>query len=235
MLHMNNNVPELIVMLTYNDRTVNNAYDVFSKCKDTKVKYWGMKEEGLPLNQMKELYKYMKQCGKTTVLEVVAYSENDCMDGARIAAECECEILMGTLYFESVNKFCKENNIKYMPFVGNVGARPSVLKGSAEEMIREAKYCLENGVYGIDLLGYRYCGDATTLIEEFVENVKTNVCVAGSVDSFKKLDDIKRIQPWSYTIGSAFFENKFGGTVKEQIEKVCSYMENISKEGVVIV
>ena len=44
--------PELIVMLTHNDRTVENAYEVFDSCKDTKAKYWGFKEVGIPLDEM---------------------------------------------------------------------------------------------------------------------------------------------------------------------------------------
>ena len=51
-------------MLTYNDVTVNNAYEIFEKCKNSKAEYWGFKEHNLPIKQMKELFKYMKQCGK---------------------------------------------------------------------------------------------------------------------------------------------------------------------------
>ena len=71
--------PELVVMLTHNDRTVENAYQLFETCKDTKAKYWGFKEEPLPPEQMKELYAYMKACGKITSLEVVAYTEEECL------------------------------------------------------------------------------------------------------------------------------------------------------------
>lgn len=92
--------PNLIVMLTYNDRTVENAYEIFEQCKDCEAKYWGFKEEGLMTGQMKELYAYMKSCGKTTVLEVVAYTESECINGVKIAAECGCDILMGTLYYD---------------------------------------------------------------------------------------------------------------------------------------
>ena len=48
--------PELIVMLTYNDVTVSNAYEIFEQCRNTKAVYWGFKEEGLSSEQMKKLY-----------------------------------------------------------------------------------------------------------------------------------------------------------------------------------
>lgn len=166
---MNN--PELIVMLTSNDITVKNASSVFDQCKNSKAKYWGLKEKGLPPIQMKQLFSDMKNRGKITVLEVVAYTEPECMEGARMAAECGCDILMGTVFFDSVNNFCKEMNIKYVPFVGKISGRPSVLDGSVEEIIKEAQEYLKKGVYGFDLLGYRFTGDASLLIREFISAV----------------------------------------------------------------
>ena len=215
----------LIVMLTHNDRIVENAYEIFDKCKNSKAKFWGFKEEPLPIDQMKKLYAYMKECGKTTFLEVVEYTEEKGLEGAKMAVECGCDILMGTMFFDSINEYCKENNIKYMPFVGEVVERPSILKGSIESMVDEANKCLEKGVYGFDLLGYRYTGDAVELNKKFVEQVKAPVCIAGSINSYKRLDEIKDANPWAFTIGGAFFENKFDGTFSEQINKVCDYME----------
>ena len=173
---MNKN-PELIAMLTHNDCTVENAYKIFVQCKNSKAKFWGFKEKPLPLSQMKELYAYMKKCGKTTFLEVVEYTEKKCLEGAKIALECGCDILMGTHFFDSVNEFCKKNNLKYMPFVGKVTGRPSVLEGTVEEMIDEANKYIEKGVYGIDLLGYRYTEDPVSLNKKFVSQVKAPVCI----------------------------------------------------------
>lgn len=217
--------PELVVMLTHNDHTVPDAPAIFEACKDTKAKLWGFKEDGLPLSEMKKLYSRMKECGKTTFLEVVAYTEEECLAGAKMAAECEVDILMGTIYADSINDFCKEHGMKYMPFVGEIKERPSVLYGTIEGMIEEAKSYLAKGVYGIDLLGYRYVGDAVKLNKEFVANVPAPVCLAGSVNSYQRLSEVKDAGSWTFTIGGAFFENKFDGTFAEQINKVCEYME----------
>lgn len=221
---MNNNT-ELIVMLTYNDKTIKNAYNIFDECKDSSAQYWGFKEKPLDIEQMKKLYEYMKKCNKTTILEVVEYTEEECLNGAKMAIECNCDILMGTTYYDSINNLCKRNNIKYMPFVGDVTGRPSILNGSIEDMITQANIYLENGVYGFDLLGYRYTGDAYKLNQEFVKNINAPVCIAGSINSFQRLDEIKQINPWAFTIGSAFFENKFEGNMNEQINKVYKYIQ----------
>lgn len=216
--------PNLIVMLTHNDKTVDNAYEVFEKCKNTQCKYFGMKEEDLPPFLLKEVFNYMKDCDKITVLEVVAYTDFESMKGAALAKYCGCDILMGTIYSDSINEFCKKNNIIYMPFVGDIKGRPSILSGSIENMVNEANRYYEKGVYGVDLLGYRYTGDAFELNKRLVNGTNGKVCIAGSVNSIQRLDEIKEINPWTFTIGGAFFENKFGDSISEQIDKVYTYV-----------
>ena len=220
--------PELIVMLTHNDMTVANAPEVFHECIDTKAKFWGFKEEGLPLPEMKQLYKDMKEAGKTTFMEIVAYTEEECLAGAKYAVECGVDCLMGTMFFASVEQMIHGAGIKYMPFVGQIEGRPSVMKGTIESTIAEAKALVATGkVDGFDLLGYRFVGDAPELNRRFVAEVQTDdipVCLAGSVSSWQRLDEVKSTGAWAFTIGGAFFENKFDGTFAEQIDKVVDYM-----------
>lgn len=221
---MKNNL-NLIVMLTHNDKTVKDAYEVFEKCKNSKANFFGFKEKPLPLSEMKKLYRYMKKCGKKTVLEVVSYTEQEGLEGAQMAVECGVDILMGTKYFDSIHALCKGNNIKYMPFVGEIVGRPSVLKGTIDSMLDEANRLIEKGVYGFDLLGYRFEGNAPELNKQFVSKIGVSVCVAGSVNSYERLDELKDVTPWAFTIGGAFFENKFGDDFDVQINKVCEYVK----------
>lgn len=216
--------PELIVMLTHDDLTVEDAFQVFEHCQDTKAKYWGFKEKPLPIKEMQRVYARMKECGKRTALEVVAYSESEGLEGAEMAAVCGCDILMGTCYHESIARFCQQKGISYMPFVGKITGRPSILEGSIEEMVAEAARLKAEGVFGIDLLGYRYCADAQQLITDMVGKTGLPVCVAGSIDSYERLRFIKETQPWAFTIGSAFFDHKFGSSIEEQINKVCDFI-----------
>jgi|GEM_PF-61315 len=221
-----NKKPELIVMLTQNDFTVMNAAEIFEQCKNTNAQFWGFKEHPLPLEQMKSLYREMKSCGKTTFLEVVAYSETEGLKGAEMAADCGCDILMGTCFYDSINEFCKQHSIKYMPFVGHIEGRPSVLSGDADKMIKQAKDYIQKGAFGIDLLAYRFTGNPVDLCQKFLKEIDAPVCMAGSIDSFKKLQEVKQLSPWTFTIGSAFFENKFGSTFSEQINRVCDFINS---------
>lgn len=216
--------PQLIVMLTHNDKTVANAYEVFDACKESKAQYWGFKEVPLPIDEMKRLYNHMKALGKTTFLEVVAYDEAQGLAGAEMAVKCGCDILMGTCFTDKINDYCKANHLRYMPFVGEVSGRPSILEGDCEQMIQDARGYLKKGAWGIDLLGYRYTGDAVTLIEQFIKDVDAPVCLAGGINSYERLDEVKRSMPWSFTIGSAFFDKKFGEDFCTQINTVIDYI-----------
>lgn len=220
------NAPELIVMLTYNDLTVKNAAEIFEASKNSKAKYWGLKECPLSREELKELFARMKECGKTTFLEVVSYTEEEGLEGAKIAVECGCDILMGTIYFRSIHDFCKQHDLKYMPFVGRVEGRPSVLSGEISEMMAEAKSYIEQGVYGIDLLGYRYTGDIAKLHRVFRDSIDAPICMAGSIDSYERLGEVKEMAPWAFTIGSAFFDHKFGDSFAEQVDAVCDFMNS---------
>lgn len=218
--------PTLIVMLTNNDFTVENAEEVFEQCKYSKATCWGFKEKPLPIERMRNLFSTMRELGKTTFLEVVSYSEEEGLEGAKIASECGCDFLMGTKFFPSIARFCKSHSIKYLPFVGEVSGRPSVLSGNIAAIIEEAKNAVDNGAYGIDLLGYRFTGDPQELNRALVEQLEAPVCIAGSIGSFSRLDELKDASPKFFTIGSAFFDNKFDGSFDQQINKVCDYMQN---------
>ena len=138
---------------------------------------------------------------------------------------------MGTTYSARIHAFCRENGLRYMPFVGEVVGRPSVLKGTIDSLIGEARACLAKGVYGFDLLAYRYEGDPSALIRRFVAEVEAPVCIAGSIDRVERLDELRAVSPWGFTIGGAFFDHRFGESFPEQIDRVVGYMEDGPSQG----
>jgi phosphoribosylformimino-5-aminoimidazole carboxamide ribonucleotide (ProFAR) isomerase len=92
-------------------------------------------------------------------------------------------------------------------------------------MLGQANDYIEKGVYGINLLGYRYEGNATVLNKNIAENIDAPLCLAGSVNSYERLAEVKEISPWGFTIGSAFFEKSFGEAFDEQIINVLEYIK----------
>lgn len=218
--------PEIIIMLTHHDVTVKNAMEVFETCKDLPVKYWGFKNVGLPKDQMKALTSAMKAAGKTTFLEVVTYDEESCLDGARTAIDCGFDYLMGTIYYDSVAKLLKDNGMRYLPFVGKVSGSPSVLEGTNQEIIQNAKDLMAKGMTGFDILAYRHVVDGEKLAREFCAAIDAQICIAGSIDSFARIDIMFDNGPWTFTMGSALFDKKFvpEGSFRDNLKAVADYM-----------
>jgi hypothetical protein len=218
---------KLIVMLTHNDETVKNAKEIFNECKDLAVDFWGFKNIGLPLGQMKDLAGAMKDAGKTTFLEVVTLSEEECLEGARMAVECKFDYLLGTVFYPSVIEHCKKMGVKYLPFCGKVYGHPSILEGTPDEIANDAMKLQAAGCHGTDLLAYRNKEQPEEVARTLVKKVNFPVVVAGSIDSFERIDAVQKINPWTFTIGSALFEGKFGPakTFREQLKAVRDHMD----------
>jgi hypothetical protein len=222
--------PVFILMLTYNDMTVKDARRLFRDCADLPVTHWGFKDVGLPPEEMKTLVGEMKAAGKTTYLEVVSLSEQEGLRGAQMATEAGFDILMGTVFFDSILDFLKDQPIKYYPFPGHVYSHPSILDGGIPEIMGHARSLEDRGVHGLDLLTYRYTGDAPALLREVVAATRVPVVSAGSIGSFRRIAEVWSAGAWGFTIGSALFDEKFvpGGTFRENVLAVSEWLEKTS-------
>jgi len=218
---------ELIVMLTHNDVTVKDAKAQFVSCSDLPVVFWGFKNIGLPLHEMQDLVETMKVAGKTTFLEVVTLEEADCIEGAKMAKSCGFDYLLGTVYYPSVAAYVKEHDIKYLPFCGTVTGHPSILSGSIDEIVADGLYLQSMGVQGTDLLAYRHEETPEDLISAICAALSMPVIVAGSIDSFARIDIVEKINPWAYTIGSAMFNHKFSDdpSFRGQLEAILEHLD----------
>jgi hypothetical protein len=170
----------------------------------------------------------MKDAGKTTYLEVVSLSEPEGLAGARLAVEAGFNGLMGTVYFDSIHAYLKDKPVEYYPFPGHVYGHPSILDGPIEAIVEHSCGLEEKGVEGLDLLAYRYTGDAPRLLREVVDAVKIPVVSAGSVATFDRIAQICAARAWGFTIGSAFFEAAFlpGCSFKENMMAVWDWLES---------
>lgn len=218
---------ELIVMLTYNDKTVENALGLFNEMKDTPVTHWGFKDVGLPPEKMMKVVDSMNAAGKTTYLEVVSLTEEEGLTGAKLTAECGFDILMGTVFFDSINDYLKDKPVKYYPFPGHVHSHPSILDGTIEEIVQHACDMEAKGVDGMDLLTYRYTGDAPRLLQEVVKSTGVPMVSAGSIDSYDRIAEVRDTGAWGFTIGTAFFEKKFipDGSFSENMMAVWEWLQ----------
>lgn len=217
-------IPRLIVMLTYHDVTVPDSKEIFLSAKDAPAEYWGFKDVGLPPSEMKDLVKCMKDNGKVTFMESIGVGPEAARKGIELAADCGFDFLLGTHYYPETEKLAEQYGLRHLPFVGRRDS--GKLFGKLEDIVSEAVCIAENtSAYGINVSGFRYRdGDPVELIESLVKNVKKPVSTAGSISNYERLDDMKRIRPWAFTIGGAFFEHYFGDSFAEQIRVVQDYL-----------
>jgi 2,4-dienoyl-CoA reductase-like NADH-dependent reductase (Old Yellow Enzyme family) len=218
--------PELIVMLTHQDKTVPDALELFERTKEYPITHWGFKDVGLSPNEMQPVVKAMKDAGKVTFLEVVSLSEKEGLEGARLAVDLGFDILMGTVFYPSIGDYLKDKPVHYYPFPGHVHSHPSILDGTIDEIVAHACQLEDYGVDGLDLLTYRYNGQASHLLKKVVEATKIPVVSAGSIASFDRINEVWDSGAWAFTIGSAFFDRQFipNGTFEENVLAVCNWL-----------
>lgn len=201
--------PRLIAMLTRADETVDDSIEIFEGMRDTPILHWGFKDVGLPVSKMGELVERMKAAKKVTYLEVVSLSEEEGLKGARLAVEVGFDVLMGTVYFPSIGDSLRDKPVKYYPFPGTVHSHPSVLDGSITGIVEHARFLEACGVDGLDLLTYRYTGDAPALLRAVVKATPLPIVSAGSIASYQRIAEVWDAGAWGFTIGTAFFEGAF--------------------------
>lgn len=219
--------PELIVMLTHQDRTVQNALQLFERTQDYPITHWGFKDVGLSPEEMQRVVTAMKAAGKNTFLEVVSLSEEEGLSGARLAVDLGFDVLMGTVFFPSIGEYLKDKAIKYYPFPGRIHSHPSILDGTIDEIVAHACELESYGAHGLDLLTYRYAGDAAHLLNQVVKATQVPIVSAGSIATFERITEVWNSGAWGFTIGSAFFEKQFvpDGSFEENVLAVCNWLQ----------
>lgn len=201
---------ELIAMLTHNDKTVNNAREIFAQSVDAPTQHWGFKDTGLSSPELARLGRDMKDAGKTVHFESLEEDEPACLDAAQFAIDHGLDFLIGMAFHDSVAKLLAEAKVGYLPTCGGRSGIPRMLHGSIAEIVADAKR-IRPHVDGVALSLYRWTdGDPGLLGKAFIEEVTAPVVVTGSINSTERMDTIARLSPWGITVGSALFDDVFG-------------------------
>jgi hypothetical protein len=221
-------VLEFIFMLTRNDRTVPDALEVYDTLRDTGLHYVGFKDIGLPPARLRALADTMRSDGREVFLEVVSEHAEDELRSVHAALEIGVDWLMGGTHpdealavLDTVGPPGTPGRPRYCPFPGRVLGHPSVLEGTIEEISRSAHdLTARPGVYGLDLLAYRWSGDVPALVRAVVGAASGPIIAAGSVDSAERIQALTDAGAWAFTIGGAIFDQKLpaGPSVREQVE-----------------
>lgn len=204
---------EFVFMLTQNDRTVDNAYDVLESLAGTGLEHVGFKDVGATPELQRRLTERAHELGMTVYLEVVSVDASDERRSIEAAIAAGVDWIVGGTFAEQDLELLAGTAIRFAPFPGRVVGHPSALEGSIEEISKHAAELVAlNGVHGVDLLAYRNADvDVPALIAAVVEAVDGPVLVAGSVTSREQIQAINASGAWGFTIGGAIFDGVLPG------------------------
>lgn len=221
-------MPNFILMLTHRDVTVHNAMEIFEEIKTAGVSHIGFKDVGLAFEELKELVEAMRRERMNIYLEVVSDSEESAIRSTMRAVELGVDYIIGGTYVERMLGVIGKRETRFFPYVGNVVGHPCLLRGTIDQIIEDARRVEKMGAYGINLLAYRYDGNAEQLITSIQNAVKLPLIIAGSIDSFEKIEKMKDMQIWGFTIGGAVIERKLlpGKSTKSQVEAVLKNLQS---------
>lgn len=215
---------EFIFMLTRADRTVPDAMHRLPEVLVSGVRHIGFKDVGMPLSGLRRLADAIKAGGGTLYLEVVSLDAASEAASAWAAVELGVDYLLGGTRPTVVLPAIKGTGIKYFPFAGRVAGYPSVLEGTADEIVDSAqRLCSLDGVHGVDLLAYRFAGDVPALIRSVCAGAGKPVIVAGSIDRPERVAAALHGGAAAFTVGTAALDGAFpgaGSTLEAQIGAV---------------
>lgn len=201
---------ELIAMLTHNDKTVDNAREIFAQAVDAPTQHWGFKDTGLSSTELALLARDMKDAGKTVHFESLEEDEPRCVAAAQFAIDNELDYLIGMAFHPSVAKLLADANVRYLPTCGGRSGIPRMLHGSVEDIVGDAVR-IRPQADGVALSLYRWTdGDPGLLGKAFIDEVRSPVVVTGSINSTERMNEISQLSPWGITVGSALFDDVFG-------------------------
>jgi hypothetical protein len=220
---------EFIFMLTRDDRTIADARQVYGSIAHSGVAHVGCKDVGLARDELAALLEDIRRNGHTSYLEVVSETQQATLHSARTAAQIRPDCLIGGTLIEPVQEIIAGTGIRFFPYVGRVVGHPCLLRGTIDEIARDARRAEEFGVDGINLLAYRYDGDVEALVEAVVAAVSVPVIAAGSVDSMERIRALADRGVWAFTIGTAALDAEIvpGAPLEAQLHGVLDAVSGV--------
>jgi hypothetical protein len=210
-------------MLTRDDATVPDAARICREIAPLDIGVVGFKDVGLPHAELAEVVAILREQGREVALEVVSVAREDELRAIEAGLELGVDLLLGGTHVEDALRLVDGEDVRYCPFPGTVVGHPSVLEGTPDSIVASAgELATTDGVWGLDLLAYRFAGDADALMRDAIAAVDVPVIVAGSVAATDRIAAIAAAGAWGFTVGSAAFEGRFvpGAPLLDQLRAV---------------
>jgi hypothetical protein len=224
-------VTRFVFMLTHDDATVPEAAAICRQIAPLDIDVVGFKDIGLPPSALAEVVAVLRDQGREIALEVVSVTREDELRAVEAGLELGVDLLLGgTNVADALAAIAGRDadGVRYCPFPGEIVGHPSVLEGTISSIVAHAReLAATDGVWGLDVLAYRFAGDADALMREVIAAVEAPVIIAGSVADTDRIAAIAAAGAWGFTVGSAAFEGRFvpGAPLLDQLRAVIEATE----------
>ncbi|MBL8688040.1 MAG: hypothetical protein JNL04_03030 [Rhodospirillaceae bacterium] len=215
---------DFIMMLTRNDRTVDDADEVVDQVIAWGVKHIGFKDIGVPVPVMKSLVRKIRAAGATSFLEVVSTTPEAVLTSLSAGKELGVDCILGGTSTGAARKIL-DGLSGYFPFPGLPVGHPTKLGGTPDLVAEHCRAARAAGCGGVDLLAYR-ATDADPLDLVRAARGALNggrLIIAGSVKSTEQIHALAKAGADAFTIGSAAFDGSFSpskGSLRGQIADI---------------
>lgn len=215
---------DFIMMLTRNDRTVDDADEVVDHVIDSGVRHIGFKDIGVPVPVMKSLVRKIRAAGATSYLEVVSTTPEAVLTSLSAGKELGVDRVLGGTSTGAAMKVL-DGLQGYFPFPGLPVGHPTKLGGTPDLIAEHCRAARAAGCGGVDLLAYR-ATDADPLDLVRAARGALNggrLIIAGSVKSRDQIHALAKAGADAFTIGSAAFDGSFSpskGALRGQIRDI---------------
>ncbi|HVN35390.1 MAG TPA: hypothetical protein VMU96_09060 [Casimicrobiaceae bacterium] len=199
-----------ILMLTRDDRTIDDAEAVAATALDLGIRHIGFKDIGASIATMRTLVGKIRDGGGTSYFEVVSTTSDAVTRSLETGVALGADRILGGTDLAAAARVLGDL-AGYFPFPGRPVDHPTRLGGSPELVAEHTRSARELGCGGVDLLAYRAI-DADPL--ELVRAARHALAgglliVAGSVNSLRRIHALAAAGVDAFTIGSAIFDGSF--------------------------
>lgn len=217
---------DFILMLTRNDRTVEDCLEVLDEAAAVGLRHIGFKDVGVSPATLRELNRRIQALGATSYLELVNTSPDAALRSAAVAADIKVDRLLGGTDVAGIMRILAGSGVEYFPFAGRPEGHPTRLGGTPAEIEANCRAFQAQGCHGADLLAYRSTmADPIQLVCAARRGLGRDgkLIVAGSINSADRICAIAAAGADAFTIGSAIFDGSFSqrkGALRSRLRDV---------------
>jgi hypothetical protein len=223
---------DFIFMLTRNDATVGNCFELLEFARQLGLRHIGFKDVGAPEPTLRRLNEAIRAAGAQTYMEIVSTTREAELNSVRLARDLGVDRLLGGTLVDDALDILAGSRTRYLPFPGLPAGHPTQLGGSPDLVESQCRGFAQKGCAGVDILAYRATeADPLDLIRACRRGLGPDgvLIVAGSVSSPERISAVRSAGANAFTIGTAVIDGCYAPrdpSIVAQLEAVLADCRN---------